>query len=136
MSRQQPLSEQTAEWGVVTVFVLLTIVGLLMGAGLVFDGGRILTARRDVDDVARAAARAGVQAVDPRSQTGTDLDHAEAELDATTYLTANGYSGDVTVVGSTVTVTVRRSVDMAILPFGPRTVTGTASARPFTDLAP
>ena len=37
---------------------------LLLVAGLVFDGGRMIAARRDADAVAAAAARAGAQGLD------------------------------------------------------------------------
>ena len=47
------------ERGTVTVFIVSMTTALLLVAGLVFDGGRMIAARRDADAVAAAAARAG-----------------------------------------------------------------------------
>ncbi|HVX17446.1 MAG TPA: pilus assembly protein TadG-related protein [Acidimicrobiales bacterium] len=114
-----------AERGQITGFVAITIVGLLMAAGLAFDGGRILAGRRDANDIARAAARAGAQTRNPRTNT---LEPTAAAAQANTYLTQHGYTGTVAVQRDTITVTVRRRVDMAILPIAARTVTGRATA--------
>ena len=52
------------ERGSVTVFVVIFTIALVFVAGLVFDGGQILAARREASNVAESAARAGAQAID------------------------------------------------------------------------
>ena len=92
---------------VTTWFVVMTIPMLLM-AGLVFDGGRVLSERRESLDVAQNAARAGAQAVDLTAlrSGGLEVSAADAETAANSYLSANGFTGLVSVIGDTVTVTV------------------------------
>ncbi len=60
------------ERGAVTVFVTIITVALLAVGGLVADGGRILTARREATNVAESAARAGAQAIDLTALRTTD----------------------------------------------------------------
>ncbi|MFV1989930.1 MAG: TadE/TadG family type IV pilus assembly protein [Acidimicrobiales bacterium] len=117
---------------VTTWFVVMTIPMLLM-AGLVFDGGRVLSERRESLDVAQNAARAGAQAVDLTvvRSGGLVVSASDAETAASNYLSANGFTGIVSVAGDTVTVTVTQEVEMKMLTsigIRSRTVSGTASA--------
>jgi Flp pilus assembly protein TadG len=120
--------------GQVTAFVVVLVGALLLCAGLVVDGGRVLAATRDARDVAAGAARAGAQAIDIttfRDRNTTTLDAPVAERQANTFLTQAGYSGTVTVDTDRVTVTITTRVPMAILGIagvGPRTITVTESA--------
>lgn len=124
--------------GAVTAFAVIAVIGLLMAAGLVLDGGRLLAARRDAIDVGRGAARAGAQAVIPAvpGTGGTaQVDPARAQALAQAYLARAGYQGDVTVTGDTVTVTVHTRVSMVVLPLPARDVVAHANAHPSTGLS-
>ena len=126
------LSRFRGEGGSVTAFTVVVLVGLLMAAGLVLDGGRILAARRDAIDVGRGAARAGAQAVVPPDTSSggvPQVDPAEAGVLARRYLARAGYQGDVAVAGTTVTVTVHTRVSMLVFPIGSRDVRVEADAR-------
>lgn len=118
-----------------TPFVVIVSVALLLCAGLVVDGGRILASRRQAADVAGAAARAGAQAVsidDLRSTNAQRLDPARARAAALDYLAAARRSGEVEVTGDIVTVKVRVTTPLVILGIAgiaDKTVTGTGSAR-------
>ncbi|HPB45728.1 MAG TPA: pilus assembly protein TadG-related protein [Microthrixaceae bacterium] len=122
------------ERGTVTVFVVTMTTALLLVAGLVFDGGRMIAARRDADAVAAAAARAGAQGLDEAGLRATDaapLDPAAAQARAQRYLAATPYTGNVAVVGDTVSVDVARIQDVSILSLagvGSSTVTGSGAA--------
>lgn len=123
------------ERGTVTVFVVAMTTALLLVAGLVFDGGRMIAARRDADAVAAAAARAGVQGVDEaglRQTDGAPLNPGDAQARVQRYLAATAYTGTAVVVGDTVTVEVHRTQELQILSLAglnSSNVTGTGSAR-------
>ena len=121
--------------GSVSVFVVSMTTALLLVAGLVFDGGRIIAARREADAVAGAAARAGVQGLDEAGLRQTDtalILPSEAFPRVQRYLSTTGFSGTATVSGDTVSVTVHRTQNLAILSLAglhSTSITGTGSAR-------
>jgi hypothetical protein len=121
--------------GTVTVFVVSLTAALILVAGLVYDGGRMIAAARDSDAVAAAAARAGSQGLDEaglRETDGAPLDAAAVNARVRQFLAATAYTGSATVVGDTVTVTVHRTESLPILSLaGLRTSTvhGTGTAR-------
>ena len=123
------------EEGQVTPFVTLLAVALLLCAGLVVDGGRILAARRQAADVAGGAARAGAQAVsvdELRATNRQTLDPGRARADAEAYLAQAGAKGEVDVEGDTVRVTVHQTTPMVILGIAglvDKKVTGVGVAR-------
>ena len=125
------------EAGSVTLFVAITMVGLLVLCGLVADGGVKLRATQRVDSVAAEAARAGGQALDlPSAIEGTPLrvDRQAAVNAATAYLAAAGQTGTVTVAadGTTIDVTVTSTSPTAFLSLigiTTMTVTGHGQAR-------
>jgi Flp pilus assembly protein TadG len=123
------------ERGTITVFVVAMTTALLLVAGLVFDGGRMIAARRDADGVAAAAARAGVQGVDEaglRQSDGAPLDPLDARARVQRYLASTAYTGTAVVADDTVTVHVHRTQELQVLSLaGLRSsnVTGTATAR-------
>jgi Flp pilus assembly protein TadG len=122
--------------GAISAFVAVIALALLMAAGLAIDGGRKVNALREASHLADNAARAGAQAVDLDTlRTTGDLrllpDQAAARVDR--YLTSLGHTGDVTVTGDTVTVTVSLTVDPVLLPTGPITVTATEAATAITQ---
>ena len=125
------------EAGSVTLFVAITVVGLLVLCGLVADGGVKLRATQRVDSVAAEAARAGGQALDlPSAIEGTPLrvDRQAAVNAATGYLAAAGQTGTVTVAadGTTLDVTVTSTSPtafLALIGITTMTVTGHGQAR-------
>lgn len=124
-----------AEEGAITVFVVALTLALLLLAGLVYDGGRVLAARQLARDLADNAARAAAQAIDLdalRSGSPPALDPLAARAAAETYLAATGHAGDVVVAGDSVEVTVSLTTPMALLQLAgihERTVTGIGIAR-------
>ena len=123
--------------GSVTVFVAITMAGLLVLCGLVADGGVKLRAIQRADAVAAEAARAGGQALDlPAAVDGTQVrvDRLAAVNAATAYLAATRQSGSVTVGvdGTTLDVTVTTpspTVFLGLIGIPTLTVTGHGRAR-------
>jgi hypothetical protein len=124
----------TDERGTVTAFVTVMTVALLAVAGLVFDGGRALAARRMASNEAEAAARAGAQAVDIETLRRVGvvrLEPGEAERRALDYLALSGHAGLVRVDGDIITVHVTFEHDLSILGavgLGPMTIEGDGEA--------
>ena len=119
-NRRQPAPDPQA--GVVTAFVVVLIVAVLLVAGLVFDGGRAIVAKRHAINVAEQAARAGAQAVDIaalRAGGAVRLNPRQALEQARAYLAAAGETGTVTVTrdatGGQVSVVVAFSVRSSLL---------------------
>jgi Flp pilus assembly protein TadG len=129
------MSRLRDERGQVTAMWAILSLALLVLGGLVFDGGQILTARRDANNLARQAARAGAQQLDETSiRAGSPtLDAAAAEAAARDFLARRNVTPvAVSVVGSTVTVTVSITQPtplLALVGITDRTVTSTAAAR-------
>ena len=71
--------------GSVTAFVVIITLSLLVCAGLVFDGGRILAARRQAGGIAMAAARRGAQELDVEG-TVVIVDDAKARTEAEAFV--------------------------------------------------
>lgn len=123
------------ERGSVTAMWAILALALLVLGGLVFDGGRVLTTRREANNLARQAARAGAQQLDESSiRSGTPtLDTFAAETAAREYLARREVTPlAVVVAGTTVTVTVelvQPTPLLALVGIDERTVTSTASAR-------
>jgi hypothetical protein len=101
------------ETGAVLLLALLGCLVLFLFAGLVYDGGRVLVARRDGVGVAAEAARAGAQALATPTLSGpVALDSDKAVAAAEAQLARSGWSGSAQVDGSTVTVTANKEVAM------------------------
>ena len=124
----------SGEQGSITTFVVLLVVPMMMMAGLAFDGGRILTGRREAFDIAQNAALAGAQAID-----GAAVRQGEVSVNATLvhataaqYLSDTGHTGTVSVTATEVSVQVTQQVDMwllSVIGVGPKTVVGVATSR-------
>ena len=122
------------EAGSVTLFMAIVApVFFIALAGLVFDGGSILTAKRQAINTAQQAARAGAQGLateQAREGVGgpqnLDIDRAQAQAQA--YLAQAGHSGTVEVTGEVVRVTVTIQRSGQILPFA-TTVIGSGESR-------
>lgn len=126
------LAEQS---GQVTTFVVVFALTVIFVAGLVFDGGYVLAARRRALNEAEAAARVGADAlvVDSyRSSGGVELDPGLAIAAAQGYLAQTGHSGTVQVLGDRVVVDVSFDQPLQILGvagIGSMSVSGTGEAR-------
>jgi hypothetical protein len=106
------------ERGQVTAFVTILVVALLAAAGLVLDGGRLLSERRELRDLANGAARAGAQAVSIdalRGSGGPLIDERAAQDAAIAYLAAAGETGEVRVDGDVVRVRVVGQTKLLLL---------------------
>jgi len=95
--------------GSVTLFLCITVIGLLVLIGLVVDGGAKIRGIQHADALAADAARVAGQRINtPAAITGATptLDTRAATTAARAYLSAHGVTGTVTTTGTTVTVTV------------------------------
>lgn len=121
--------------GSVSALVAVVAVGLVMVAGLAYDGGQIVTAQATARDLAANAARAGAQEVDldeVRASGQAVLHPDRATTAALDYLATTGYTSTITVDGPTITVSVHVTQPMRILPLPDRTVTATDTATAVT----
>jgi len=129
------MSDARSDRGSVSALVAVVALGLVMIAGLAYDGGQIVAAQGTARDIAANAARAGAQELDLDELRATgiaQLDPEAAAAAAATYLADTGHEGTVDVAGPTVTVTVRVIQPMTILPLPDRTVAATDSATAVT----
>jgi Flp pilus assembly protein TadG len=120
--------------GAVSVFVVIVSMALIAATGLVLYGGRLLAARREAQDIAANAARAGAQALDVHQlRSGRKvLDPGAGERAVATYLAQTPATGTSRIGVDTVTVTVRLRVKLLLPGFvgrSHRTVTATERAR-------
>jgi Flp pilus assembly protein TadG len=127
----------TRQRGATTLMILILVTSILLMAGLTYDGGQILAARREAIDVAQSAARAGAQQLDPAALRAghTTLDNTAAVHTAEGFLRDNGYTGVATVnngqVQVQVTVTITRHLAfLSAVGMHERTVHGVGTARP------
>lgn len=112
------MTRRRGQSGTVTAFVAVFTVALLAVAGLVVDGGYLLAGRRAAFDLADAAARAGVQAVDQDALLAggaVTLREDDARQRVVDYLRSSGHEGAVEVIGDAVTVHVRVPQRLSIL---------------------
>ena len=128
-------TDPETERGTVTASVVILVVAIVAAAGLVYDGGRLMNARREATSVAASAARTAAQELDvDLFETGdtVTLIPTDADSVARQLLTAQGYDNfEITVTGDTVRVVVRDDVPLTLLgPVAGRTkrVTGVATA--------
>ena len=115
--------------------VAVVALGLIMVAGLAYDGGQIVAAQATARDLASNAARAGAQEIDLdelRSSGVTILDPDRAIAAAHDFLARTGHTGRVHVEGAEITVTVDVIQAMRILPLPDRTVTAGHTATALT----
>jgi hypothetical protein len=105
------------ESGAVTVFALVLSMAMIVAAGLVLDGGRLLSARRQAGDIAGNAARAGAQAVDEHQlRSGRAIvDPVDGADAVAAYLAGTPATGTARIAQDAVSVTVRLPVRMLLL---------------------
>lgn len=124
------------ESGQTTAFVVIITVTLVLCAGLVFDGGRVVSARIRLMGIADEAARAGAQQLDLEVYRRTGhvrLDSSRAGLAARRFLAASSVSGTVAVSGDRVHVMAVAPVPMRLLSvagLGQLSVHATGDAHP------
>ena len=126
------------ERGSISAFVAVVAVGLVMVAGMAYDGGQIVAAQATARDLAGSAARAGAQEVDLdrlRSTGDATLDPDRATAAAQAFLAQAGFTGTMRVSGPSITVTVSVRQPMRILPVPDRTVTATDTATALNEKA-
>lgn len=108
--RGRPMQQ---ERGQALVFVAILLLGLVAVTGLATDGGLVFAQRRDLQNLADAAALAGAMQIDEaayRAGGGVALDVAAARQAAISYLSdAGDVTYEVTVRTTAVDVTVRRN---------------------------
>jgi Flp pilus assembly protein TadG len=136
-------SRRRSQRGSATVFMLGFAAVLMVGAGLVVDGGLALNKRSQLTDDAEQAARSGANAIDLvalRNPNGgvVAVDPDKATAVASDFLSQRGYTNiSVVVNGNEVTASAEASVDTAILSLigiDTFTVRGEASATPETGI--
>ncbi|MCA0328469.1 MAG: pilus assembly protein TadG-related protein [Actinobacteria bacterium] len=117
--RQRP-HDVAGDDGSVTLFLAITVLGLLVLVGLVVDGGAKIRAVQRADQLAAEAARAGGQAINvPAAITGEapTLDARAAVAAAQAFLRRNGAQGTaaVTNAGQSLEVTVTATAPTVFL---------------------
>jgi len=101
---------RASEDGVASIVLVLLTTAFLALAGLVWDGGRAITARQHAADLAEQAARAGADDlnIDAARATGAEqIDQAAAVRDACRYVTVTAPGAACEATASTTGVTVR-----------------------------
>ena len=127
-----------SEAGSIGAFVAVVAVGLVMVAGMAYDGGQVVAAQATARDLASSAARAGAQEIDVdrlRSTGESMLDPDRAIAAAQAFLAQAGFAGTMRVNGSSITVTVTVHQPMRILPVPDRAVTATDTATALNEEA-
>ncbi len=111
--------------------MLVMIVGVLLVIGFTVDAGRLLAARRDLNDTASQAAIAGAQQVDGQAVLDGRAELGlEAIVAANAYLAAEGVAGSASVVGDQVVVEATGEYSPIMFGgFGNQTLTGQGTAR-------
>lgn len=117
--RQQTASRKRARRGQALIWTALLLPLLLAIVGLALDGGIVFAARRQAQNAADAAARAGAQEIDIARYRDTDevvLDERWARYEARRYLAGLGArDATVDIAGNQVFVTVRREVPLSFM---------------------
>ncbi|MEU7798763.1 pilus assembly protein TadG-related protein [Micromonospora arborensis] len=142
-------SPHPRDHGRVSIFLAITMIGVLAIVGLTFDGAGQLRTLQRAENLAAEAARAGGQAIDRATaiQGGpTRIDQAQALVAVDNYLdAAAGTAGHTvsfpevageTLIRVTVQITYRRSMLGPFVRADTVTVTGEATARAITAAAP
>ena len=116
MFKKQKLRD---ERGAASSFVMLLSVALLVGAGLVLDGGYALAARRQLSTQAEQAARIGADALNEaslRDGGAPRVDPSRARTVANRYLASvNAPPASISINGDTVTVSLNDKHDTVFL---------------------
>ena len=117
--------------GSISAFAVCSFIGMTTLAGLVFDGGRVISAYAEMSDVAENAARFGCQQVAGIRSGKIHVDSVNARVRITSYLSEHDLSGLIDVDSGGARVTVTKKIPMKLLSLigiDSRTVTVTRSA--------
>ncbi|RZT82025.1 putative Flp pilus-assembly TadE/G-like protein [Micromonospora violae] len=137
-------SAPAGEHGRVSIFLAVTMIGVLAIIGLSFDAAGQLRTLQRAQNLASEAARAGGQAIDRATaiEGGPKrIDEPEARVAVARYLAAVGTSGHTvnfpqvdgeTLIRVTVSITYHRSMLGPFVRARTVTVTGEATARAIT----
>ncbi|MDN5716267.1 MAG: hypothetical protein L0G89_03440 [Janibacter sp.] len=120
------LSDESAY---VAVWTVVIGSALMLAGGVVYDSADKANESRRVTLVANEAGRAAAQEVSSEAIAGTSahVDPSRAAQAARDYLAATGITGDVSVSGSTVTVTASQPWSPKVMPvLQPDTLTATS----------
>ena len=135
---QRPYAGDSARSGQALLWVAIMLPLFLAIIGLALDGGALFAARRQAQNAADAAARAGAQEIDIARYRATGemtLDRPMARYVARQYAEGRGESGaTVDIAGTQVIVTVRRDVPLSFLKLvglSRVSIAATAIAQPF-----
>jgi uncharacterized membrane protein len=119
MSRSRHVRQLRAgEAGQVLVLVAVLLLGLVAVAGLATDGGLVFAQRRDLQNLADAAALAGAMQIDEGAYRGggaVALDQAAARHAAETYLGGSDLTYTVRAHAGGVEVEVSRRATLSFL---------------------
>jgi hypothetical protein len=134
------VSAMRDEGGQVAPLAAVMLLGLVVLAGLVIDGGMLFASHRDLQRIADGAVRAGAMALDEASLRGgetTDvrLDPERAREEVRDYLTSVGFSGQSQILPGSGEVEVvlelqQRTLVMDIVGVREVTVRASSTARP------
>lgn len=119
------------ERGSISAFVVCSLIGISALAGLVFDGGRVISAYADISDAAENAARFGCQQMSGIRAGKMHVDSANAQVRIASYLNSQHLRGSSEVDDGGARVTVQKEIPMKILSLigiHSRTITVTRSA--------
>lgn len=117
--------------GSISAFVVCSLIGITALAGLVLDGGRVVSAFADLSDAAENAARIGCQEVSGIRSGKMHVDPNNARASISHYLRSKDLEGSIEVQNGGARVTIRRVVQMRLLSLigiQTRTITVTRSA--------
>ncbi|MEU1645479.1 hypothetical protein OG836_24705 [Micromonospora zamorensis] len=143
-SGQRARADSHGEHGRVSIFLAVTMIGVLAIIGLTYDGAGQLRTLQTAENLAAEAARTGGQAIDRAVaiEGGPKrIKESEARVAVDRYLAAAGVSGHTvsfpvvggeTLIRVTVPITYHRTMLGLFVPEKTVTVTGEATARAIT----
>lgn len=122
---------RTDERGEFLPFVLVMMTAVLLVVGFTVDAGRVLAARRELNDHASQAALVAAQQVDGRALVMGTVELSPDAVDAAqSYLAAQGLTGTVRIDRDSVFVETTGTVDpIMFFGMGTKEITGSATAR-------
>jgi hypothetical protein len=106
---------QEKSQGSISAFVVCLTMSLLLLAGFVFDGGRVVARYAELSDIAENAARIGAQQVVGIRSGNPYLDERAASRRIESYLSDKKVVGRISVHDGGTVVEVRASVPMRML---------------------
>lgn len=101
--------------GSISAFVVCLTMSLLVLAGFVFDGGRVIARYAELSDIAENAARIGAQQVVGIRSGDPQLNDVAASRRIEDFLSDKRLSGRVTVRDGGTIVEIREKVPMILL---------------------